>query len=668
MNYHPLQNLFLFVFTFIVVLLPKTAHLEEVRKVPNRPAEQWYQDNAHSGPVQLIVSIPDQKMNVYQNGEHIIETRVSSGRPGYNTPAGIFSILGKRREHYSNLYDDAPMPFMQRLTWSGIALHAGNVSRRYASHGCVRMPHDFARKLFRYTRRGVHVVITNEHVRPKIIAHKNLISPTPRLIAIPDENPGTAMGLTTQAFASPHEDKKSIKSTRYKRVPTPAEARLEGLKAEKLKNKNDIATTRDLIKEQKQEIKKTWAAYWKEKKRITGLDYKHKHLLKQVNQARKYLSYVKRLSRSKLVKSSKWLDITEIKQSKLYDKLLQLNTEIASFRKQRDELVTAQENTSKIEKQISALQRQHSRLLKQITLAEKKVATAKSYVATQQTKATSSIEKTENKFLHLKNKLAAFNVNFLPLKQKYDQIKKAYEKAQTDAKETQDAYNKLQRNLAKLSRNIKQARRAVRLQKKPLRILLTKSTRQHKVKDIQQALVDLGYGVDKVDGLYGQETIRIIRQYQKANNLKISGLINDDLINSIRNNLGREPLNAGHIYVRQDFMDIFDAPVSILDPERSLGTHFYTVMKFDKTDSQARWNVVTIKSRKQLAEVKSNPIITNSVKTPSAAEEALDRITLPEKVRNFLTRRLTPGSSFIITDKGYSDETGKGTDFIVLAR
>ncbi|MGH1351499.1 MAG: peptidoglycan-binding protein, partial [Methyloligellaceae bacterium] len=253
-----------------------------------------------------------------------------------------------------------------------------------------------------------------------------------------------------------------------------------------------------------------------------------------------------------------------------------------------------------------------------------------------------------------------------------DQAKELYGKAFSEAKQTQAFYAKLQRNIVRLSSRIKQARKVIRQQKKPLRILLTKATRQHKVKDIQQALVDLGYRVEKVDGLYGLETIAVIKKYQKANNLKVTGLINEKLIASIREKSGKDPLNAGHVYVRQGFRDVYDAPVGIAEPERALGTHFYSVLKFDKTDSQARWNVVTIKSRKQLAKVKSKPLATASVKTgqetSDAAKDALDRIVLPKKVSEFLSKRLTPGSSFIITDNGYSDETGKGTDFIVLAR
>ncbi|MGQ0588393.1 MAG: L,D-transpeptidase family protein [Sphingosinicella sp.] len=120
----------------------------------------WRPELATAGPVEMVVSIPLQRAYVYRGGVLIGVTTVSTGRPGHATPTGSFPILEKRREHYSNLYNNAPMPFMQRLTWDGIALHAGQIPGRPASHGCVRLPLEFARLLFAATRVGgeVHIV------------------------------------------------------------------------------------------------------------------------------------------------------------------------------------------------------------------------------------------------------------------------------------------------------------------------------------------------------------------------------------------------------------------------------------------------------------------------------------------------------------------------------
>lgn len=122
----------------------------------------WRPDPAASGPVRVVVSLPLQLAYVFKGGTLIGASSVSTGKPGYDTPPGTFTILEKKEQHRSNLYDDAPMPFMQRLTWDGVALHAGKVTGQPASHGCVRLPSSFARKLFAETRLGAQVVVTDE--------------------------------------------------------------------------------------------------------------------------------------------------------------------------------------------------------------------------------------------------------------------------------------------------------------------------------------------------------------------------------------------------------------------------------------------------------------------------------------------------------------------------
>jgi lipoprotein-anchoring transpeptidase ErfK/SrfK len=120
----------------------------------------WQPERSPVGEVEIVVSIPLQRAYVYRGGTLIGVTTVSTGKPGHRTPTGKFDILQKRAKHFSNLYNNAPMPFMQRLTWGGIALHAGQIPGRPASHGCVRLPLAFARNLFSVTSMGgsVHIV------------------------------------------------------------------------------------------------------------------------------------------------------------------------------------------------------------------------------------------------------------------------------------------------------------------------------------------------------------------------------------------------------------------------------------------------------------------------------------------------------------------------------
>lgn len=113
------------------------------------------------GPVSVVVSLPLQRMHVYRGGELIAASTVSTGKEGKETPVGEYPILQKRVMHHSNLYDSAPMPFMQRLTWDGIALHAGANPGYPASHGCIRLPKQFAQKLFGATSLGAVVYVTD---------------------------------------------------------------------------------------------------------------------------------------------------------------------------------------------------------------------------------------------------------------------------------------------------------------------------------------------------------------------------------------------------------------------------------------------------------------------------------------------------------------------------
>ena len=105
---------------------------------------EWRPDRAPAGPVAIIVSIPKQQVFVYRNGIQIGVSSCSTGMKGHETPTGVFTILQKAKEHYSSTYDNAPMPNMERLTWDGIALHAGKLPGYPASHGCVRLPPAFA--------------------------------------------------------------------------------------------------------------------------------------------------------------------------------------------------------------------------------------------------------------------------------------------------------------------------------------------------------------------------------------------------------------------------------------------------------------------------------------------------------------------------------------------
>ena len=126
----------------------------------------WHPEVSPAGPVVVLVSLPDQVMYVYRNGVRIGRSTVSTGTAGHRTPTGVFTVLQKKVDHESSIYKGAKMPNMQRLTWTGIAMHAGQLPGYPASHGCVRLPEDFAAKLYTVTNLGTTVIIADNKSSP----------------------------------------------------------------------------------------------------------------------------------------------------------------------------------------------------------------------------------------------------------------------------------------------------------------------------------------------------------------------------------------------------------------------------------------------------------------------------------------------------------------------
>ena len=167
----------------LLASLPMTAAVAAEDTAPAGPLALkpgqfiWHPEIAPDGPVVLVVSLDQQLAYVYRNGIAIGVSTISSGKPGKDTPTGVFTILQKNKDHKSNLYNNAPMPYMQRLTWDGIALHGGTLPGYPASHGCVRLPHPFAAKVFGVTRTGDTVVVSDARAAPTTLVYPGMLAP-----------------------------------------------------------------------------------------------------------------------------------------------------------------------------------------------------------------------------------------------------------------------------------------------------------------------------------------------------------------------------------------------------------------------------------------------------------------------------------------------------------
>jgi L,D-transpeptidase catalytic domain len=178
-------------------------HKHHHRQTDSESAKNAQPADAPKGPLQLIISIADQRVSLFDNGALIARSPVSTGTQGHPTPLGVFSVISKQRWHRSNIYSAAPMPYMQRITWSGIALHAGVVPGHPASHGCIRLKNDFAIRLWHLTKRGTRVIIAHDDVQPVEITNPHLFEPK-AVSGSPEFQAATVAGKSISTAAATH--------------------------------------------------------------------------------------------------------------------------------------------------------------------------------------------------------------------------------------------------------------------------------------------------------------------------------------------------------------------------------------------------------------------------------------------------------------------------------
>src|SRR5271165_5360628 len=182
-------------------------------------------------PIMAIVSIMSQQVTFYDADGWILRAPVSTGTTGRETPAGVFAIIEKQKDHHSTLYDDAWMPNMQRITWNGIALHGGPLPGYAASHGCVRMPYDFAEKLFDKTSIGMRVIISPNDAAPVEFSHPALFVPNAEAVAAAPARAETLAGEVPETAKQADEAKRASAAAPREAAAAATSARqLEGQK------------------------------------------------------------------------------------------------------------------------------------------------------------------------------------------------------------------------------------------------------------------------------------------------------------------------------------------------------------------------------------------------------------------------------------------------------
>ena len=499
-------------------------------------------------PMIVVVSIGQQKVDVYRGTTLVTSSAVSTGTSAHPTFIGAFSIMQKARWHHSNIYSNAPMPWMNRLTWSGTAMHAGIVPGYPASHGCIRLTYAFAPKFFQMSSIGDNVITSRGRPKPTPIEHGALFQPLP---------PPALPMVEKEASLSPLE-----------RISTPIPAMAAAAASPVILAKAEMPTTVDSEAHPKVEEKAA-------------------------------------PSDEGLAKDA--------------------DAEAASA------MTAIEDNADETE---SDPYRVHA-ITPEMGKSQERLAAPDPAPAAESAAEDKPADKP----------VVAAPAVPEPVAPKPEPAPVEIAAATPDLPPPAAA--------AKLNAGVDAAsvQAAEPRSDKPLRMLLTRRTNRDRIIGMQTIFASLGYLPQQdFDGTLGKATITAIKAFQKANGMTENGVVNEDLVKKVYEVAGKGEPPAGHLYVRQDYDDVFDLPVSFRNPEEPLGTHVYIALNFAPGDTKIRW-------------------VTLDVTDGAGPAVPLDRLEISEDVRQKISERLTPGSTFIVADTSINSAgLPKGGDFVVLAR
>lgn len=509
-------------------------------------------------PLNLIVSIKRQHISVWDGVRKIAEAPISSGMSGHETPTGVFSIIEKNKVHFSNLYNDAPMPFMQRLTWSGVALHAGALPGYPASHGCIRLPYAFAKELFELTRVGARVVVARDDVEPRMIAHPKLPVPLPPAAIAPE---------TTVPAASARGEAGTIAKAGTVDMLFGVRAAAAGTGA----NVQNASFTPEFIPQ------RTRASV------IAARAAELSSLADAVAAAEIERDYAEGRAKDAALDAHDSLEPVE-----------RLRNELKPV---QAALETAQRSKAAAEARLTAFVARNRSVVANDGRADDERLTAlgreEDALETLVHSLLFEIEDLDHELGEMKQRLGLLLSHMADLEsQRRDAVQSLAAKAEA-LKQAQ---------LAKTA-----AERAMQRRNLPITMFVSRK--------------------------------------------------------------------SGKLIVRQGFEPLFDAAVKIDNPEAPLGTHVFTALDYAAGERQLNWNVVSVATAEPDRDAKPARTRTRDVAEtpqrtiiPQTASASLARIRIPDDVLERLAEYVKPGSTFMISDVDLSNETGKGTDVVLLTR
>ena len=650
-----------------------------------KPVEAALPDPTNGEPMTLVVSLSRQTVDVYRGTTHITTSRVSTGMRGYATKAGVFSILEKRRHHHSNLYSGAPMPWMQRLTWSGTALHGGVVPGYPASHGCVRLPFSFAPKLFGITTVGEHVVVARDAVTPQPIEHANLFQPlTPTAPSVvkqetePKRESSNSVAPPRPATSLPvvlaRADVGGVASDVTPTIggPAPTEGDTDHAAIE------PAAGDAPPVEDTPSHAIDPFAASAKPSTDHAimtpedGVVTDHAKTEPPAPPASEQAESKPAAEPASLI-SAPIAASPETKQSQSAPASSlapaeAATTEPAPAKAETPAAPPASDKPAATEAKAEEAKPEQAKAAEAAPAATTPAPTAETpsavKAASAETAPTDAAKAQETTAAPASPASSALEASPAVPAAPEAQPAATPDAAKvipvvavvpaTAQEPSAPALTDTPPSLAALSLGAGTKAAAVEAAEPrstaPLRILVTRRTKTDRIIGVQRLLSELGHlEAQKFDGTLGRPTVVAIKAFQKANGLPETGAFTDELATKVYAVAGKGEPPAGHLFVRQEFGRVFDAPVSFKDPEKPLGTHLFTALKFAPGDTKARWIAISVQG--------DDPA------------EALTRLEIPENVRRDISERLTPGSSLIVGDVAInSANLPKGADFLVWAK
>jgi lipoprotein-anchoring transpeptidase ErfK/SrfK len=603
------------------------------------------------GPLTISVSIAKQQVKIYDDNGVFAEAPVSTGMPGHPTPMGVFSVIQKHKFHHSNIYSGAPMPYMQRITWSGVAMHAGVLPGYPASHGCIRMPMAFAMKMWNWTKMGARVFVTpGEIPAPVSFAHAFLptqkVAPPPPVAEVPP----------VESHAEVKADKGAPEP-----APAPSEVKLE-LRSTVGHNDKPVAAEVPAPRDQ------TRTAEIAVKSPVTMTDA-------QVGPAREQVAAKTEPAKVEATKSEPASVETKVADAGGGTVAAKPDgAEIENAGPKRDEPVVAEAKPSETA----------SADVKPIANENADKAEAKAEQPVVAAKADGDDARAERP-------AASPKAGDKPAEPKAESAKAEIAKpqvAKAEPQNTEDAAKAVEATIeAKVDPKPAEAPRAVEAKPEPAKPEAMKAEAAKPAEKSDAKIQDAKTQNTKTQNTKTQTV-------GDAPTKPVDAKKDQTRLSEAEKPAAAKPeppKRSGQIavfisrkdsklYVRQNFEPLFQVPVTIAPSDRPLGTHVFTA-EVDKIDSNLlHWTVVSIPAASRAARDENGERVTSRRRkgaTPPPVEakplpaqnspaEALDRITVPQDAMVRFAEALATGGSIIVSDQGINQgETGEGTDFIV---